>query len=354
MVPPIQPRRQRDRPPRRFRQDVDARITIGQTGNNGAGPFARANEQAGNMMLDSRSDKGSATAALALLSIIWGYNWVVMKLGLAGAGPFDFSALRFLLGAACLLPFMLARRDVIFPVGRQWAILLLLGVMLCANFGCVMSALKIGGAGKTAVLVYTMPFWVLVFARIALKEKLSRVQSIAVAGGAAGLTVLIEPWHLSGPLVASALAVIAGMSWGASVVIVKAIQGSSRPIPTMMVTFWQMVVAVPLLATIGWLFDPQPIVWSVPFALALGYVAVLATGLAWILFYYALRRMPAGMAGLGTLATPVIGVAAAWAQLGERPTATEAVGMLMIAVALALLALSSRKPPNTQAEKGPG
>ena len=35
---------------------------------------------------------------------------------------------------------------------------------------------------------------------------------------------------------------------------------------------------------------------------------MLASRLAWLLFYYALKRMPAGMAGLGTLATPVIGV----------------------------------------------
>lgn len=295
-------------------------------------------------MQDPRSQSRMATSALALLSIIWGYNWVVMKLGLASAGPFDFSALRFLLGAACLFPFMMFRRDVIMPVGRQWAPLLLLGIMLSANFGCVMSALRIGGAGKTAVLVYTMPFWVLVFARIALKEKLTRLQVIAVSAGAAGLGILIEPWNLAGPLLASLLAVVAGMSWGASVVIVKAIQGSARPISTMMITFWQMIIAVPLLAVVGWFFDSTPIQWSWSFALALAYVAVLATGLAWLLFYYALRRMSAGMAGLGTLATPVIGVGAAWIQLGERPSATETFGMILIALALGLLALSARKP----------
>lgn len=304
-------------------------------------------------MQEDRSKKGMAGSALALLSIIWGYNWVVMKLGLASAGPFDFSALRFLLGAVCLFPFMLVRRDVIMPTGKQWAPLLLLGFMLSANFGCVMSALRIGGAGKTAVLVYTMPFWVLVFARIALNEKLTRLQVIAVSVGAIGLMVLIEPWNLSGPVLASLLAVFAGMSWGASVVIVKAIQGSAHPISTMMVTFWQMLVAVPLLALVGWYFDPTPIQWSWQFALAIAYVAILATGLAWLLFYYALRRMSAGMAGLGTLATPVIGVVAAWIQLGERPSASEAFGMMLIAAALALLSLGARRPDtiNSSAEK---
>jgi hypothetical protein len=59
-----------------------------------------------------------------------------------------------------------------------------------------------------------------------------------------------------------------------------------------------------------------------------------------MLFYYALRRMPAGMAGLGTLASPIVGVLAAWLQLGEYPTPVEAIGMGLIGVALAMLARS--------------
>jgi len=64
---------------------------------------------------------------------------------------------------------------------------------------------------------------------------------------------------------------------------------------------------------------------------------VLGNALAWLLWMFALRKLSAGAAGLGTLATPVIGVAAAWLQLGERPTAGEAAGMALIVVALAIV-----------------
>ncbi len=47
--------------------------------------------------------------ALALLALIWGYNWVVMKKSLQFMGPFDFNALRMLLGGAALLLFMVWR-----------------------------------------------------------------------------------------------------------------------------------------------------------------------------------------------------------------------------------------------------
>lgn len=62
------------------------------------------------------------------------------------------------------------------------------------------------------------------------------------------------------------------------------------------------------------------------------------SGLAWVLWTRALHCLPAGAAGMGTLAVPVIGVAAAWIVLGERPVATEAAGIVLIVIALAALA----------------
>ena len=53
---------------------------------------------------------------------------------------------------------------------------------------------------------------------------------------------------------------------------------------------------------------------------------------------FALRALAAGAAGMGTLAVPVVGVAASWLQLRERPTAVEAAGMTLIIAALAVLA----------------
>lgn len=286
-------------------------------------------------------EQRKAAAALLLVSLLWGYNWIAMKLGLASAGPFQFSTLRFALGALCMVAVILHYREPLLPGRGQWPPVFILGFVLALNFGLTMSALELGGTGKTAVLVYTMPFWVLIFARLALHERLSRWQGIAVTIALAGLLILIEPWTLSGGIVPSLLALAAGMSWGASVVYVKNLQKKSG-ISMLMITLWQMIIGAALLA-LGWsAIEPEPIRWDANLALTLGYTAVLGTGLAWILFYYALRRMPAGMAGLGTLATPVIGVLAAWLQLGEKPLPLEATGMALIGSALAMLSWSPR------------
>ena len=54
-------------------------------------------------MRASKSTTLKAFAALILLSVLWGYNWVVMKYALLDAGPFQFGALRTFLGALCLM-----------------------------------------------------------------------------------------------------------------------------------------------------------------------------------------------------------------------------------------------------------
>jgi drug/metabolite transporter (DMT)-like permease len=275
--------------------------------------------------------------ALALLSLIWGYNWIAMKIALAYAVPVDAAATRFALGAAVLL---VAVRCLGHPLGvprAEWRHVAFLGISLAANFVLTLEALELGGVGRTAVLVYTMPFWVIVFARIWLKERMGLLQWAAIILAFAGLAVLVDPVHLHGWL-PSLLAILSGASWAVSVIVVKSIQGRIRT-HMMTLTIWQMGACALLLSVYGWVASTPAIRWSWQFMAAMGFSAVLASALSWMLFYYALARLPAGIAGLGTLATPVIGVVTAWAHLGERPTAHDLVGMLLIAGGLSLLAL---------------
>lgn len=66
----------------------------------------------------------SALAALALLSVIWGYNWVMMKLALRDAGAFDFAALRTLLGALSLFVLLVWLRRPLRPADARAVFLL--------------------------------------------------------------------------------------------------------------------------------------------------------------------------------------------------------------------------------------
>ena len=275
-------------------------------------------------------------AALILLALIWGYNWVVMKIGLGYAQPFTFSALRTFLGALSLFLVLIVLRRSLRPQAIGFTIVI--GLLQTTGFtGLLMWALQSGGAGKTSVLTYTMPFWLLLLAWAFLGERLRGTQWLAAGLALAGLLLVLSPWRLQGTF-SSVLALAAGIAWAASAIVVKTLQ-KRRDVDLLSLTTWQMLFgSLPLVAIALLTGSGQP-EWSAPFIWALAYNVLLGNALAWLLWLFALRRLSAGAAGLGTLATPLIGVAAAWLQLGERPSAGEAAGMALIIAALATLSV---------------
>jgi len=282
-----------------------------------------------------------AGIALALLSLLWGYNWIAMKVSLDYATPVASAATRFALAACCLAPVARYMGHSLLVPRSEWRYVAILSTLLAANFAFTLIALDLGGVGRTAVLVYTMPFWVIVIARVWLKEKMGTLQWAAVALAFAGLLVLVDPLRLQGWL-PSLLAVVAGASWAYSVVLIKSIQGRIAT-HIMTLTVWQMAMCTLLLWASQMVVPSPPIQWTWQFLAAIGFSAILGSALSWMLFYYALARLPAGLAGLGTLATPVIGVITAWIHFGERPSGQDAGGMLLIAVGLGLLALGGAR-----------
>src|SRR5690606_34960957 len=72
---------------------------------------------------------------------------------------------------------------------------------------------------------------------------------------------------------------------------------------------------------------------------ALAYNAVLASGVAWLLWTFIVARLPASVAGISSLAIPIVGVGLAWVLLGERPSPAEGLGILLLCAALAVVSL---------------
>ena len=274
-------------------------------------------------------------AALILLAVIWGYNWVVMKKSLQYMGPFDFNALRMVLGGVILLFFMRCQGMSVRPKAVPLTILLGL-TQTAAGTGLILWALVSGGAGKTSILVYTMPFWILLFAWPVLSEKIRGLNWIPVVTAFAGMVLLLEPWSLKSTLFSEILAVIAGMFWALGAIIIKVMQ--KRPdFDLVSVTAWQFVYgSIPLV--VAALLVPQPSVqWTPYLIMALLYNTVLVCAFAFLLWTFIMKRLPVGVAGMGTLAVPVVGITASLIELGERPDTGEALGMMLILAAISIL-----------------
>ena len=280
-----------------------------------------------------------ALLALVVLSLIWGYNWVVMKQVIQYVDPLDFSAIRTALGAATLfVVLVMLRKPMTLVAARQ---VMLLGVLQTAAFTALIQwALVAGGAGKTAVLVYTMPFWVIPIAWWVLGERVRGLQWAAIAVAALGLVLILEPWAVSGSAFSNLLAIGAGLTWAASAVVAKRMR-LAREFDLLALTAWQMLFGALALCIVALLLPSRPIDPTPYFFGALAFNALFATGLAWLLWLYILQHLSAGMAGLSALGIPMIGVLAGWIELGERPSGAEFAGMLLIGGALALSSLWS-------------
>jgi drug/metabolite transporter (DMT)-like permease len=285
---------------------------------------------------------GSAPAvALAAMILIWGYSWVAMKVALGYAHPLDFAAMRVGIGAALLLAIVkLQRRPIGLPAYRMAIVLGLVQValfVLLSNF-----ALMVSGSGRTSVLVFTMPFWMIVFAHFILHERMRGAQWFAVALAFAGLVLIVSPWRLES-LAGSLLAVMAGMVWAFASVISK--RWPTAGVDPLLFTAWQLLFGFVALSIPATLHRHAGIQWTGEFIAALAFSSVVATGIGWWLWTYLLARTPAGIAGLNSLGIPVVSVLTSAIQLGEQPPAIEITGMLLIGGALGLLAwLGLRRP----------
>jgi len=278
----------------------------------------------------------NAIIALALLTIIWGYNWVVMKVALQYSTASQFAAMRTFGGGIFLLGLMAIMRKPLRP--REVGSTVVLGLLQTTGFtGFIIWALVQGGAGKTSVLSFTMPFWVLLLAWPLLGERIRGLQWGAVLLALAGLVSILEPWNLRGSKSSMALAVLAGVSWALSVIYHKKLTHRVPDLDLLSFTAWQMLFgSIPIVLFALSELD-TPIQWTPTYIITVVYSVILANALGWMAWLYALQRLPAGVASMNSMLIPVIAVLASWVQLDERPSPLEMAGMTCIIAALVML-----------------
>ena len=287
-----------------------------------------------------------AFIALFLLTLIWGYNWVVMKLAVQYASPFQFAALRTFLGAMMIFLFMMIAKK---PLAlKEFPTMLLLGLLQTCGFtGLLIWALVEGGAGKTAVLAYTMPFWVMLFAWPWLGEKVQGWQWLALVFALFGIVLIFDPLHIKSDMFSMFLAVCSGISWVISAIVSKKLHQRAPTLDLLNTTAWQTLLGcIPIIVLALYLPAP-PIRWTQTFTLTLIYSMFLSGSLAWVLWAYALQRLPAGSASMATMLAPIIGVLSAWLQLGEIPNKIELFGMVFVILALVIISIVTIKKHQT-------
>jgi drug/metabolite transporter (DMT)-like permease len=275
--------------------------------------------------------------ALLALTLIWGYSWVLVKQALAYASPFVFAAQRCVAGGlALLLIVKLMGYPLELPAPGS-----VLGISLMQGTGFMTFstwALVEGGAGKTAVLAFTMPIWVLLIAWPVLGERVRGAQWIAAICTLAGLLLIIEPWNLHTSLLSKVLAVGAALCWAIGTVLVKRLR-AQQPVNLLSLTAWMLLLGSAPLVLLAFVVPGQPTQWTATYIVLLTIVALVTTALGWWLWVMILDRVPAWEASLSVLGIPVVAIVSSRIAQGEEFRMVELGGILLIACGLALLSL---------------
>ena len=285
---------------------------------------------------------------LVVVTLIWGLNWPVMKLGVTGLPPLSFRALSMWLS----LPIMVATLVLLktpFRVPRaQWPELLKIAFFNMMVWHTLMIiAVKSLSSGRAAILGYSMP----VFSALLGAALFGATLSKRAWGGvvAAGLGVMLLLWHefinLSGHPLAVGMALVSALSWALGIHVLRR---TTLTVPTLTISFWMTLLTTLLMTCTATLFEREA--WVMPNSTtwgAVAYNAVLIFGCVQTLWLTLARHLTPVASTLSVMMIPVIGVFSGALWLGEILHWQDwaAVALMVLAIASVLWPSSSSNSP---------
>lgn len=284
----------------------------------------------------------SRRAALSLFCVVilaWGFNWSVTKALVQSVSPLWLSAIRSAIALLVLLPMMLATRDLRLPKRGDLAVVFNIALLHMTAFAALMAiGLQTVAAGRSIVLGFTTPLWVIPGAMLFLGERLTRQRVAGVALGLAGLGLMFNPaaldWSDTRVLRGNGMLLLAAFCWSLSILHIRKHTWISTPYQ---LVFWEVLIATVLLALLAAGFEGAPhIAWTPHVVSLFAYGGVVGVALAYWAMAMVNRSLPAVTTSLGVLATPVVGVLSAIVFLGEAFDLTLAAAMLLILGGIAL------------------
>jgi O-acetylserine/cysteine efflux transporter len=288
-------------------------------------------------------------AALAVV-LIWGTNFVAMKVALRELTPFQLGAGRYLFA---VLPLLLLVRPP--RLATSWVLLygLFQGV---GQFGLLFVSLRVGmSAALASVLMQTQVFFTALFGFALLGEQVGRPLKAGLVLAALGLACIGANYataaHAAGGTTPAGFALCVGSAamWAASNIVVRRVQRSTPQFDVVPFMVWSSLVPIVPFVLLSLAFDPAATRWdwravSLSAWLALAYLGWFATILAYALWTGLLKRHPANRVAPFSLAVPPVGIAAGMLALGDVISAWQWAGIGFLGCALGLVVFGRRLP----------
>ena len=267
-----------------------------------------------------------------IITVLWGYGWVVMKEVLAYMGPFTFNAFRFGIGSLTLLAIVWILKLGV-PPKNYWKPLIVVGLLqTAAVFILVMYGLRFVDAGKSSVLLYSMPMWSSLLAIKFLREKLTIKQILGLFIGMIGLLSILgwDIWFEQNlqTIFGELLIVMAAIVWAISNIYYRLHLQSLHKIQA---SAYQMTFG-----TIGIFIAAMVMEWGDPVHLNANsiyyilFTGILASALCFTVWYLILSLIDMATATIATLLVPIFGLLFSVLLIGEKMSIGIIVGSSLI------------------------
>ena len=288
---------------------------------------------------------------LICLALTWGIHWPVAKIGLRDLPPFTYGALRVAIALAVMVAVLAARRGLRLPDRHDAPIVLSVGIgQMAAGIAAMNFALPLISAGRSSILVYTMPLWVALIQLPLLRAGGAGRQVGGLILGLAGIALLLNPqsvdWQSSGQMLGSAALLVSAILWAATTIHLRHHVWRGTPLDLMP---WQLLIAVVPLTIAALVLEPaRQIHWEPTAIVAILYSGLLATALAFWLSQSISRSLSPLATTMGFLAVPVVGLASSWVLLGEPLTLLDLAGAATTFLGIVVVSISSGAGDRTQ------
>jgi drug/metabolite transporter (DMT)-like permease len=295
-------------------------------------------------------DVGSL-ALVAMMTLVWGCNWPILKIGVSELAPLTFRMITLpFSGLGLLLVARLSGESLAVPRALwPWVAVQALFNITVWN-ALVAFGLREMDSGRGSILAYTMPIWAVLLSVWLIREPLGRRGAIGLVLGMSGMAVLLgdDLRAIGRSPTGTALILMAAVNWAVGTLLMRRWR---TPLPQTTQVGWMMLVgSLPLLALVP-VFDHAPFEavarLSVP-----GWVSVLyntfGAGIIahWVWFRLA-RSLPVAVSSMSVLPVPIVGVISGMLVLGEQPGPAELAALALVAGALAVIYWPARGRPAT-------
>ena len=280
---------------------------------------------------------------LVFITLVWGVNWPIMKLGVTGFPPLSFRALSMWLGLPVLGAVLVAMKIPFFVPRDRWLDLCKLAMTNMVGWHVLaILSLPMLSSGRAAILGYTMPIFGAVLGAFFFGQQLAARAWGGIAAAALGVVLLL--WHeitnLTGRPVGVLMMLTAAVIWAVGT---HQMRRTTLPVPTLTISFWMTTVATVVMTVLAVLTERGA--WAMPdktTSLAIAYNSVFIFGFAQAAWFVLARSLPPVASSLSVMFIPVLGVFTGAIFLGEVLHWQDWVAIALVVVAIASVLLPSR------------